>query len=88
MQWVTCLDNQNTGWAFVFIVIGAGFAVYLFLPQSSEIPPTPAWSTINLNDTVENIDVDLDASQYNRKLYIVTDGSIILEGLNSSGVVP
>jgi len=70
------MDNQNKGWAFVFLVIGAGFVVYLFLPTSSEIPPTTAFSSVSIeNSTSERI----NATTYNTNLIIISDGSINLE---------
>ena len=43
------------------------------------IPPTAAWSTITLNDTVGTQGDTVEAFAHNRQLHIITDGSIIIE---------
>ncbi len=43
------------------------------------VPPTAAWSIITLNDTVNTEGEEVEAIQYNRKLHIITDGSILIE---------
>ena len=43
------------------------------------IPPTAAFSSIELNDTVFTTGDVIEADAYNRKLFIITDGSIIIE---------
>ncbi len=72
--------------AVIWLVIGIGIGAIMFqgeLVQLSEaiysIPPTAAWSTITLNDTIDNVGVNFTAQEYNRQLEIKSDGSIILE---------
>lgn len=77
-------------WILFGIVIG--MSLYPIVVEAVEyygkFPPTAAWSGITLNDNDTTFDATLDAIQYNRELYIISDGSIIIEGLNSSGVLP
>ena len=40
------------------------------------IPPTPAWSVFELNDTLDTQGDLIDADSFNRKMYLITDGSI------------
>ena len=43
------------------------------------VPPTSAWSTIVLNDTIDSVGQEVDAFQYNRNIHIITDGSILID---------
>lgn len=43
------------------------------------IPPTAAWSTITINDTLDTQGDLIESNIYNRNLHIITDGSIIIE---------
>lgn len=43
------------------------------------IPPTEAFSSIQLNDTLLAQGDIIQSDTFNRKLHIITDGSIILE---------
>jgi len=57
-------------------IIGAVF----FSPEISEavysIPPTPAWQTIQLNDTLLTQGDQISANSSNTLLHIISDGSI------------
>ncbi len=65
------------------------FSIYPILVEAADyygkFPPTPAWSKIIVNDKVNNLGENMTANQYNRELFIVTDGSIEINTCLSSG---
>ncbi len=72
---------MDKGIAVPIAIIMVGVAVFALLPQSSEIPPTDAISSIEVIyvDTIPNVTSStFIADIYNDRLYFVTDGSILV----------
>lgn len=75
--------------------IGFGFLLFsiIFIPMifdsmesTAAIPPTPAFQKIATNDTDATTNPSwVNATQYNDELWIVTDGSILIEVIQYSG---
>ncbi len=69
-----------TAWIIFGVVIG--MSLYPIVVEAVEyygkFPPTAAYSSITLNDTVQVIGETIEAERYNRNLKIGTDGSILI----------
>jgi hypothetical protein len=66
----------------VFIIGVAAFT----LPSDGGIPPTPAWVNIATNDTDASTNPAwANATNYSDDLWIITDGSILIEILPYTG---
>lgn len=72
-------------WMIFGIILGASFTPILIEAQEyfGKFPPTPAWQEIEIaNDhTINPLDpvtFTLDARSYSDKMFIVSDGSIII----------
>lgn len=71
------VESKNLGILVCFLVVGS--AIYFVVNGSeSQIPPTPSYSTITLNDTENTQGDELNSFRYDRQLKVTTDGSIIL----------
>ena len=61
--------------SLLFVVVFA-FSIY---PSESSIPPTNAIANIGTNDTYSNTGGWVNATNYKGTIYVITDGSIIVE---------
>jgi len=71
--------------ALIWLTLGIGIGALFFQVELSEalysIPPTPAWTTIEINNNQiwpNNSRINITAQNYTDKFYIVSDGSILI----------
>lgn len=80
--------NRN----YVYVILSLAVLVAVITTDSvsatyTAIPPTPAFVSIGSNDTDASTNPSLVlADNYNTKLMIVTDGSILVEAINYNGL--
>lgn len=71
------------------IVLGIVFTLslaFILVPSEGGIPPTPAWQNIATNDTNSTtIPAWVNATAFNDNLWIISDGSILIEVIDYEG---
>jgi len=59
---------------------------FILTPSEGGIPPTPAWQNIATNDTNSTtIPAWVNATSFNDNLWIISDGSILIEVIDYDG---
>lgn len=77
---------------YLFVGLAAGmFLTVNLMPDEIDailsVPPTTAFSDLNINDTLNTLDEPINSTSYKQTLHILTNGSIGINRVNYEGFI-